>query len=211
MIQGRKAFPLVEGTTGLEKSDYRFLERFLDVTKANLFFARGVLIVEGDGENILIPTLARLIGRNFTEHGVSIVNVGHTGLRRFARVFQRKEPDKEGVINVPVACIADMDVMPNCAPVIIGKVKEGDAWPNKGRRGWLAKSDFTAEKLAARRELIRKKHAVRRWSRLFPMNGRLSMIWHILAWPKTSGLPLTLQEPMIALLPDQQVRRPLKR
>ena len=157
MIQGGKAFPLVEGTTGLEKSDYRFLERFLDVTKANLFFARGVLIVEGDGENILIPTLARLIGRDFTEHGVSIVNVGHTGLRRFARVFQRKEPDKEGVINVPVACIADMDVMPNCAPVIIGKVKEGDAWPNKGRRGWLAKSDFTAEKLAAHRELIRKK------------------------------------------------------
>lgn len=157
MIQGGKAFSLAEGTTGLEKSDYRFLERFLDVTKANLFFARGVLIVEGDGENILIPTLARLIGRDFTEHGVSIVNVGHTGLRRFARVFQRKEPDKEGVINVPVACIADMDVMPNCAPVIIGKVKEGDVWPNKGRRGWLAKSDFTAEKLAARRELIREK------------------------------------------------------
>ncbi|MGH7182131.1 MAG: ATP-dependent nuclease, partial [Nitrospiraceae bacterium] len=154
MIQGGKAFPLVEGTTGLDKSDYRFLERFLDVTKANLFFARGVVIVEGDGENILIPTLARLIGRDFSEHGVSIVNVGHTGLRRFARIFQRKELDKDGVINIPVACIADMDVLPDCAPAIIGKVKEGVDWPEKAKRGWRAKSDYTEEKIAARREEV---------------------------------------------------------
>jgi putative ATP-dependent endonuclease of OLD family len=157
IIQNGKAFPLIAGTTGLEKSDYRFLERFLDVTKANLFFARGVVIVEGDGENILIHTLALLIGRDFAEHGVSIVNVGHTGLRRFARIFQRKEPDKDGVINVPVACIADMDVMPDCAPLIIGKVKEGDDWPDKTKRGWRAKSDFTEETLAARREEIRQR------------------------------------------------------
>lgn len=154
MLQGGKAFPLLEGTTGLNKSDYRFLERFLDVTKANLFFARGVVIVEGDGENILIPTLARLMGRDFAEHGVSIVNVGHTGLRRFARIFQRKESDKDGVINIPVACIADMDVMPDCAPAIIGKVKEGADWPEKAKRGWRAKSDFTEEKMNARREEV---------------------------------------------------------
>ncbi len=157
MMQDGRAFPLIAGKTGLEKSDYRFLERFLDVTKANLFFARGVLIVEGDGENILIPTLARLIGRDFSEHGVSIVNVGHTGLRRFARIFQRREPNKDGVIDVPVACVADIDVMPECAPAIIGKVKEGDDWPDKRKRRWRAKSDFTQEELAARREEIRQR------------------------------------------------------
>lgn len=157
MMQDGRAFPLIAGKTGLEKSDYRFLERFLDVTKANLFFARGVVIVEGDGENILIPTLARLIGRDFSEHGVSIVNVGHTGLRRFARIFQRKEPNKDGVINVPVACVADMDVMPECAPAIIGKVKEGDDWSDKRKRRWRAKSDFTEEEMAARREEIRQR------------------------------------------------------
>lgn len=41
MEQGR-AFPLRSGETRLEPGDYRFLERFLDVTKANLFFASGV-------------------------------------------------------------------------------------------------------------------------------------------------------------------------
>ena len=157
LIQDGKAFPLKSGKTKLEKSDYRFLERFLDVTKANLFFARGVVIVEGDGENILLPTLARLIGRDFTEHGVSLVNVGHTGLRRFARIFQRSEPERDGVIDLPVACIADLDVMPDCAPAIIGKVKEGDAWPSKDQRQWRAKCDFAEDELTARRETIREK------------------------------------------------------
>ncbi|MCB1867902.1 MAG: AAA family ATPase [Gammaproteobacteria bacterium] len=157
LIQDGKAFPLKSGKTKLEKSDYRFLERFLDVTKANLFFARGIVIVEGDGENILLPTLARLIGCDFAEHGVSVVNVGHTGLRRFSRIFQRNEPDKDGVINVPVACIADLDVMPDCAPTIIGKVKDGEDWPNKDQRQWRAKSDLAENELAARRATIREK------------------------------------------------------
>jgi len=157
MTQDGKAFPLKSGETKLEKSDYRFLERFLDVTKANLFFARGVVIVEGDGENILLPTLARLIGYDFAEHGVSVVNVGHTGLRRFARIFQRSEPERDGVINVPVACIADLDVMPDCAPEIIGKVEEGEDWPDKAQRKWRAKSDFTEEELTAHRATIREK------------------------------------------------------
>jgi putative ATP-dependent endonuclease of the OLD family len=73
MIQNGHAFSLAKDETELEPSDYRFLERFLDVTKANLFFARGVMIVEGDAENILLPTLARLIGRDFPEYGVFLV------------------------------------------------------------------------------------------------------------------------------------------
>ena len=85
------AYSLVKGQTKLEAGDYRFLERFLDVTKANLFFAHGVLIVEGDAEAILMPVLAKLIGRDLTEHGVSIVNVGGKGLRRFSRIFQRQD------------------------------------------------------------------------------------------------------------------------
>ncbi|MFA7402643.1 MAG: AAA family ATPase [Pelobacteraceae bacterium] len=119
MIQNGHAFSLAEGETKLEPFDYRFLERFLDVTKANLFFARGVMIVEGDAENILLPTLARLIGRDFTEYGVSIVNVGGVGLRRYARIFQRRDFAKTGQLGIPIACVTDMDVMPDCAKSII--------------------------------------------------------------------------------------------
>ena len=153
VIRNGRAFPMVEGETELESSDYRFLERFLDVTKANLFFARGVLIVEGDAENILLPTLANLLGRDFTEHGVSIVNVGGVGLRRFARIFQRKDIAKAGLLDIPVACVTDMDIMPDCAPVILGKLEEGSAWPATSPRRWRAKKDVGDKvALAAHRE-----------------------------------------------------------
>ena len=95
IVRKGKAFSLAQGQTELEGSDYRFLQRFLDVTKANLFFARGVMIVEGDSENLLIPTLAKIVGRDFTTYGISIVNVGGIGLRRYARIFQRKNVEKK--------------------------------------------------------------------------------------------------------------------
>jgi putative ATP-dependent endonuclease of OLD family len=132
--------------TRLHRSDYRFLQRFLDVTKANLFFARGVMIVEGDAENILLPTLANLLGRDFTEHGVSIVNVGGVGLRRYARIFQRggvEEEEREKQIGIPVACMTDLDVMPDCAPLIVGKVKADEEWPETNKRRWKTKKDIT--------------------------------------------------------------------
>ena len=129
MIYKGRAFSLAKGETNLEPSDYRFLQRFLDVTKANLFFARGVMIVEGDAENILIPTLAKLIGRDFTEYGVSIVNVGGVGLRRYARIFQRRD-GAAMQLGMPIACVTDMDVMPNCAKLIFNK-----KLPTKGKLG----------------------------------------------------------------------------
>ena len=163
LIHNRKSFPMADGKTALAKSDYKFLQRFLDSTKANLFFAKGVMIVEGPAESILLPTIARLIGRDFTEYGISVVNVGGVGLRRYARIFQRKEvvDGEQGHLQIPVACVTDMDVLPNCAPVIIGNVKEGEAWPSiegKNARKWRGKQDFDGEtKLTKRRESIEEK------------------------------------------------------
>lgn len=157
LLEGGKAFPLHADATQLDASDYRFLGRFLDVTKANLFFARGVVIVEGDGENILLPVLARLMGQDFTEHGVSVVNVGGTGLRRFARIFQRRDEEGDGTVGVPVACVADLDVMPDCAPVIVGRLKEDEGLPDKANRRWRVKADFSEDELKAHSEAIRAK------------------------------------------------------
>ena len=142
LLHHQRAFSLAEGETNLSENDYRFLQRFLDVTKANLFFARGLIVVEGDGESILLPTLARVLGRDLTEHGVSIVNVGGTGLRRYARILQRRDATK-GVLAIPTACLADMDVMPDCAPTILDLVAD-DADPKwaSQRRKWRVKKEF---------------------------------------------------------------------
>lgn len=159
LIEGAHAFPLGEGYTQLSKNDYRFLERFLDVTKANLFFARAVLIVEGDAENILVPALARLLGRDFRRYGVSVVNVGGVGLGRYARIFLRKDPVADGEINIPIACVADMDVMPDNAPWIVGKLAPGDTIPDRppSKRQWRVKQDFPGTELEELRQSRREK------------------------------------------------------
>ncbi|BDB29226.1 AAA family ATPase (plasmid) [Cupriavidus sp. P-10] len=159
LVRDGRAYPMGEGQTKLERTDYRFLQRFLDVTKANLFFARGVVIVEGDAENILLPTLARLVGRDFERFGVSVVNVGGVGLSRYGRIFMRRNPGISRELKVPVACITDMDVMPDCAPQIVGKIEVGATIPKLpgSKRRWRVKSDFLPGGLESRRHKIRDK------------------------------------------------------
>lgn len=65
---------------------------------------------------MLLPTLSKLLGCNFTDYGTSLVDVRSTGLRRYARIFQRKDENKQ--LDVNVACVTDRDIMPNCAPRI---------------------------------------------------------------------------------------------
>lgn len=159
LIKNGRGYAMAEGQTKLTKTDYRFLQRFLDVTKANLFFARGVMIVEGDAENILLPVIAKLIGRDFEEYGVSVVNVGGVGLSRYGRIFMRKKPEHDGEMCLPVACVTDMDVMPDCAPVILGKIKKGEEIPplTESKRRWRVKSDFKANELDEKRTRTRNK------------------------------------------------------
>lgn len=104
-----QTYPMGDDYTKLEKGDYLFLERFLDSTKANLFFANGVILVEGDAENILIPTLAKLMGKDLSKYGVSIVNVGSVAFLRYANIFLRREEPK---INISISLITDVDVKP---------------------------------------------------------------------------------------------------
>lgn len=121
-----QAYPLGADYTKLEKTDYSFLERFLDTTKANLFFAKGIIFVEGWSEEILIPALAKKIGLNLTERKVSVINVQNTSFLRYSRIFQRKD----GVypkFKIPVAIITDLDVdidEENLASPIPGKTKK---------------------------------------------------------------------------------------
>ncbi len=117
MIIGHKAFPLGKSHTKLKHDDYAFLRRFLDATKANLFFARGLMIVEGDAENILLPSIARKIGKPFGKYGVSIINVGHRGLFRYSRILQRADGTQ---MPVPVALLPDRDIPPDAAKALVG-------------------------------------------------------------------------------------------
>jgi putative ATP-dependent endonuclease of OLD family len=100
--------------TKLDGDDYLFLEKFLDVTKSNLFFAKGVILVEGWAEEIFLPSFAKILKRqgiidkDLTEAGISIVNIGNTAFLRYSKIFLRAKLGE--VMNVPVSIITDVDV-----------------------------------------------------------------------------------------------------
>jgi putative ATP-dependent endonuclease of the OLD family len=102
-------FSMRSDETELLKGDYLFLERFLDATKADMFFAQGVIMVEGDAENLILPSLSKVIGKPFSQYGVTVVNVGSTAFLRYSRIFRRKNSEN-GLFNTPVACMTDLDI-----------------------------------------------------------------------------------------------------
>lgn len=109
LLYNNQAFSMAESETLLKTEDYEFLERFLDATKSNLFFAKGLIFVEGDAENLLLPTFAELIGYPLHEYGISIVNIGNTAFERYIKLFSRSGADR---IQLPISIITDVDVRP---------------------------------------------------------------------------------------------------
>ena len=102
-------YPLTKGKTKLNDNDYIYLQNFLDVTKANLFFAKGIILVEGWAEELIMPVLANNLGKNLTCNEVSIVNVGSTAYLHYARILMRNDGKD---LNYPVSIVTDYDVRP---------------------------------------------------------------------------------------------------
>ena len=120
LCKNNKAYSMRAEYTKLEEHDYKFLEMFLDATKANLFFAKGVILVEGTAENILIPTIAEIIGKPLHEYGISIVNVGNIAFFKYSKIFLREKEEEK--LDIPVAIITDLDIKDNhnCKGIVLG-------------------------------------------------------------------------------------------
>lgn len=106
IFHGGEFFSLAKGATALSSENYKFLGRFLDVTKANLFFAQGVILVEGTSEQLLVPEFANLLEKNLTDFGISVVSVSGLGFDHFANIYKRNERPFN---KIPVAIVTDAD------------------------------------------------------------------------------------------------------
>ncbi|MBI2968921.1 MAG: AAA family ATPase [Bacteroidetes bacterium] len=67
------------------------LERYIDVTKSQLFFARGILIVEGISEELLISAFAEVIGYRLEDYRIELVNADGTSFSPFLFLFNSSE------------------------------------------------------------------------------------------------------------------------
>lgn len=64
------------------------IERYLDAVRSNLLFAKGVILVEGDAEEILIPIMIKeVLGVSLDELGISLINIRITGFQNIAQLF----------------------------------------------------------------------------------------------------------------------------
>ncbi len=85
------------------KSKREKLERYLDVTRAELFFARRIIFVEGAAELMLLSVLAQKCGHSLSDHAVSLISVEGLNFDCFLPLFGK------GRICIPVAVITDPD------------------------------------------------------------------------------------------------------
>lgn len=96
------------------KESKRHLRKFLDTTKAQLFFANGVLLVEGVAEAIIIPILAKKFLTekiDLCKSGIELVNIGGVAFNHFGLLFNNDDERKR--LLSKCAIITDSDPKDN--------------------------------------------------------------------------------------------------
>lgn len=83
-----------------------YVQRFLDATKADMFFANRLIFVEGVAEELLLPVFARYLNKNLTDEHVLVVNMGGRYFNHFLKMFDTNNPY---TINKKIVCLTDID------------------------------------------------------------------------------------------------------
>jgi putative ATP-dependent endonuclease of the OLD family len=89
----------------LDPSDREDLERYIDVTRGEIFFSKGVVLVEGDAEKFLMPTLTKLYDSDydFDALGISVCSISGTNFAPYIRLLGPMGLD------IPFAVLTDFD------------------------------------------------------------------------------------------------------
>lgn len=116
-FENRDDESIVENTVkGNAVKDARFkfrkdqLERYIDVTKSQLLFAKAVLFVEGISEELLITAFAELKKYRLEDYRIELVNVGGTSFYPFMHLFNSSKDEK--AITKPISILTDNDKYP---------------------------------------------------------------------------------------------------
>lgn len=105
-ILGRngKSCEAYQPATGLDEEQVGGIQRYLDAIRSNLLFAKSVILVEGDAEEVMIPALVKkVLGLSVDELGISVINIRSTGFKNVAILFD------ETRIRKRCAIVTDLD------------------------------------------------------------------------------------------------------
>jgi len=101
----------------LDEKDVADLERYLDVTRGEIVFSRAVLLVEGDAECFVVPILAKLIGHDLDELGISVCSVSGTNFAPYIKFLG------DDGLGIPFAVITDYDPDENGGELGLNRVE----------------------------------------------------------------------------------------
>jgi putative ATP-dependent endonuclease of the OLD family len=103
---------------GLTDHSKAFLNRWLDTTKSTLLFAKGIILVEGIAEAMLLPELAKIVlpkynklPKTLEDGGVSVINMNGIYFEHFMQLFA--DFNGNGSESIPVYCAGITDNDPS--------------------------------------------------------------------------------------------------
>ena len=91
---------LQAGLLGREVDD---LERYMDATRAEVLFARGVILVEGPSELFVVPAVAEDMGNALDEYGITVCSVHGIDFAPYAKLLGPRGLD------IPFVVLTDGD------------------------------------------------------------------------------------------------------
>lgn len=118
------------------------IERYLDVNRGEILFAKAVLLVEGDAEEYLVPVFAKLLGYDFDELGISVCSVSGVNFLPYVKLLSQKG------VGIPFAVITDLDPQAggknlghNRVLNILHKIVDDPKFAQQSKSKQLAKSE----------------------------------------------------------------------
>jgi len=142
--QANKIHALSLTKSGLTGDNQKYLHKFLDVTKSQMFFSNGVILVEGISEALLMPTFSRIVGEEYDidKAGIELVNLNGVAFSHFANLFNSEDESK----NLMTRCslLTDDDTADE-DDEITSRARLANELANKNLKVFLAERTFEFE------------------------------------------------------------------
>ena len=88
------------------------LQRYIDVTRGEIFFSRGVILVEGDAERFLVPAFADALNIPLDMLGITVCSIGGTNFTPYVKLLGPRG------LNIPHVILTDRDPMAVGEPLV---------------------------------------------------------------------------------------------
>lgn len=185
----------------LEDGTKKYLNRWMDITKSTLLFSKGVILVEGICEAMLLPAFAPIVLNEYNkkhkariadtleEAGVVVININGINFKYFYPLFCDLNKNED---RLPIRCsgITDRDPLPKDVIIEGEKIVKEDFYPVKGEKTISGNEVVELEEKINCSQMARLYISpLKTFEYDLAMEGNVSLMAEVLEeeWPKDGG------------------------